>query len=463
MMGTENGLANEVRVVVPTGALGAGIRAEHVKRGVGAGAHAIAVDAGSTDSGPSYLARGVPKFNREAVKRDLEVLMAAREEAGIPLLVGTCGTSGCDAAVDWTRDIALEIIQDLGLKPRIAILYSEQDRAILKARNAQGCIRPLAPSAPVSDDVLDSCEHTVALMGAEPYIAALKSGADIILGGRTTDTAILAAVPLMRGAAAGASWHAAKVSECGGVCTVIRGEGGVLMRVGTDGFDIEPLSLTNRCDTHSVSAHMLYENSDPFKLFEPGGILDVTQASYTQLNDRVVRVTGSNFVAMPYTMKLEGAGTGPFQTISMIGIEDPTVLASLDLFHDRLYAGLRHRIDRTFGSEAGDYDVSLRIYGWNAVSGRTMPADAAPPHEVCVMLVITAATQSLATRMSKSCNPMLFHFPLTPGTDQPSYAFPFSPAEIERGRVYEFKLNHVVEVDDPLELVRTRWIDVAQG
>jgi hypothetical protein len=40
----------------------------------------------------------------------------------------------------------------------------------------------------------------------------------------------------------------------------------------------------------------------------------------------------------------------------------------------------------------------------------------------------------------------------------PSYGFAFSPADIERGRVYEFRLNHVVEVDDPLELVRTEWI-----
>ena len=31
----------------------------------------------------------------------------------------------------------------------------------------------------------------------------------------------------------------------------------------------------------------------------------------------------------------------------------------------------------------------------------------------------------------------------------PSYGFAFSPADIERGPVYEFKLNHVVEVDDP--------------
>ena len=78
------------------------------------------------------------------------------------------------------------------------------------------------------------------------------------------------------------------------------------------------------------------------------------------------------------------------------------------------------------------------------------------------MLVITAATQSLATRMAKACNPTFFHLPLKPGIEMPSYAFPFTPAEIERGQLYEFKLNHVVETRDAHELVRTRWVDLSQ-
>ena len=32
---------------------------------------------------------------------------------------------------------------------------------------------------------------------------------------------------------------------------------------------------------------------------------------------------------MPYTMKLEGASSGPYQTIMLIGIQDPEVLADL--------------------------------------------------------------------------------------------------------------------------------------
>lgn len=449
-------------VVVPTGALGAGIRAEHVAAGLAKGAHAIACDAGSTDSGPSYLARGVSKWAREAVKRDLEVLMIAQAAAGVPLLVGTCGTSGADAALHWTRDIVLEVAREQGLTPRIAVISSEQSRETIKARNAAGRIKPLPPSGPLDDDTIEACDHIVALLGPEPYIAALQAGADIVLGGRTTDTAVLAAVPLMMGAGAGAAWHAAKTAECGGVCTVVRGNGGVLIEVFGDAFEIEPLSATNRCDVQSVSAHMLYENSDPYRLIEPGGVLNVSGAVYTALDDRRVRVTGSIWEPGPYTMKLEGAGCGPFQTISLVGIEDPKVLANLDLFHDRLVAGLRERIDRTFGDEAGDYDLSVRIYGWNAVSGRRMPADAAVPHEVGVLLVITAATQELATRMSKTVNPTFFHFPVFPELPQPSYGFAFTPAEIERGQVYKFHLNHVVETEDAFDLVRTEWVDLSE-
>jgi hypothetical protein len=156
-------------------------------------------------------------------------------------------------------------------------------------------------------------------------------------------------------------------------------------------------------------------------------------------------------------MKLEGAAGGPFQTIMLIGIQDPSVLANLDRFHDRMLAALHGRVSRSIG-EGVDYDISLRLYGWNAVSGLPVPSDATPPREVGVLFVATAPSQEMATRIAKTCNPYFFHFPLEAGTELPSYGFPFSPAEIERGRVYEFKLNHVVAVNDPLELVRIEWV-----
>src|ERR1700716_3136289 len=131
-------------VLVPTGMLGAGVRREHIRYGIAAGADAIAADSGSTDSGPSYLARGVSKMNRESIKRDLDILMEEAFRAKIPLLIGTCGTSGTDSGVDWTRDIAVEVARDLGITPKIACLYSEQTAADLVAKNRHGKITALS-------------------------------------------------------------------------------------------------------------------------------------------------------------------------------------------------------------------------------------------------------------------------------------------------------------------------------
>ena len=450
----------DIVVLVPTGMIGAGVLREHIRYGIERGAHAIAADSGSTDSGPSYLARGVSKMNRESIRRDLEILMDEAHRAGIPLLIGTCGTCGTDSGVDWTRDIAVEVARQLGISPKIACLYSEQNAADLVSKNREGKITPLAPLDPVTQEMLLSCDHIVALMGPEPYIAAVEAGADIVLGGRTTDTAVLAAVPLMLGAGAGPAWHAAKISECGGQCTVNPRTGGVLMRVGVDGFEMEPLNLSNRCTPESVSAHMLYESNDPYILTEPGGVLDVTNSEYRQMDERITRVTGSVWKPMPYTMKLEGARGGSFQTIMMIGIEDKLVLANLDAFHDRLHATLVDRIRTTFGEEAGDFDLSLRMYGWNGTSGRPVPAGTPVPRDACILFVVTAATQELANKMAKACNPAFFHTALKPGIEMPSYAFPFTPAEIPRGQVYEFVLNHVVHVASGTELVRTAWTDL---
>lgn len=448
----------ETRIIVPTGALGGGVRADEVEAGLALAPHAIALDAGSTDSGPAYLATGKSKYSRQSVKRDLWVLMAARAKAGIPLLIGSCGTSGCDMAVDATLEIVLELAREQGDAPRIALLYSEQDKAVLKAKAAAGAIRPLSPAGAINAAMIDGCNHIVALLGAEPYIAALDQGADIILGGRTTDTAVLAAAALRRGGHPGAAWHGAKIAECGGLCTLNPTFPGVLMSVDTEGFSIAPLSSQNRCTPQTVAAHMLYENSDPFRLVEPGGVLDVTGARYAAVDERTVRVTGSRFEAAPYTMKLEGAGGGPFQTIMLVGIADPAVLADVDGFVGRMHHALSQRVRRTLGADAGGVHISLRPYGWNAVLGRP-PTGAAPPPEIGLLFVATAPSQALATEAAKVCNPYFFHFPAHEGSELPSYAFPFSPAEIERGQVFEFRLNHVVETTSPFELVRTRWVE----
>jgi hypothetical protein len=270
---------------------------------------------------------------------------------------------------------------------------------------------------------------------------------------------VLSAVPLMQGLPAGASWHAAKTAECGGLCTVETRRGGVIVTVDPQGFEIEPLDADNRCTPYTVSAHLLYENSDPFRLKEPGVVLDASDAHYEALDSRRVRVTNSRAEAVPYTIKLEGAGGTGYRTMVFSAIADPKILARFDKWRANLEAHLRYGIANVLRVADGDYGIEFRAYGKDALN--PVPADHVP-HEVGLMTIVWARTQERATEIAKYCNPVLLHFPLNPDDPLPSFAFPFSPAEIELGRHYEFKLNHVVRVDRPDALARTHFETIGE-
>jgi hypothetical protein len=444
---------------MPVGMLGGGFSAQTVARGIELGADGIAVDGGSTDSGPYYLGAARPKTTEAAVARDLHVLLAASQAAHIPLIVGSCGTSGTDRGVDWVAGIVHQLAADTGVRPLVARLYSEQRADALIDKLREGRIEPLEPAHDLDDDTLLRCTHIVGLMGHEPIAEALRRGADVILAGRATDTALIAALPLLRGCPPGPTWHAAKTAECGGMCTTDPRAGGVLATIDGAGFTIEPLDPASACTTRSVAAHMLYENADPFRMREPSGTLDTAEARYTQLDARRVRVEGSRFEPASPSMKLEGAAIAGYQTIAISGIRDPDVLAEIRAWRSTLSAFLADGVQRVLGYCADDYHLELRTYGFDAVLGDLEP-DTTTPREVGVVLLVTAGDQQQATAIAKYANPYLLHWPTADMDHLPSFAFLSSPAETERGPIYEFVLHHAVTLDAPGELVRIEVDDL---
>jgi hypothetical protein len=437
---------------------------ELMRKGIDMGATAIALDAGSTDSGPSYLGTGTAKTSAAAVERDLRTAIVAGREAGIPVLVGSCGTAGTDGGVDWMAEMAGRIAKEEQLSFKLARIYSEQDPEFLVEALRQGRIHPLAHAAEADAATLRSCEHIVALMGHEPMAAALAAGADVVLAGRATDTAMVAAVALSAGLPPGPVWHAAKTVECGGLCTTNpRAAGGsspVYVEIDMGGFTVTPLHEAAACTPRTVAAHMLYENADPFRLLEPTGALDTSMATYTAVDPRVVRVEGSQFEASPHpTAKLEGSRKVGYETVALVGIADPHILSEIEVWMERVMNLLTQRVRSLLRLEPGQYAADLRCYGYNAVLGDLAPR-LQTPAEVGVLLKVRAEDQATATAIAKVANPLLLHQPLPTMDYLPSLAFVTSPAEIERGAVYEFALNHVVDMTDGSELFRTTISEV---
>ena len=448
------------RVLVPSGVLGISFDRAALARGVASQPDIICIDGGSTDSGPFYLGTGTSKYSRAVTKTEWRELMLARAQAGVPLVIGSCGTCGTDDTVDWMLEITREIAAELGQSVKVATLKSSQPVERVERARVAGRVHPLAPSAELDATDLAGCVNTVALAGAEQIGAALAAGADIVLAGRTTDTATIAALPLTRGAHAGAAWHGAKIAECGALCSTNPTSGVILVDFDNEGFTVEPLADGARCTPHSVSAHMLYENSDPFVLFEPGGYLDVSDARYVALDERRVRVTASKWVPQnAYTVKLEGASAVGYQATIMAVLRDVRYVAKAKTWVDQLSVFLSAEISRQMSLSVDEYTLEFRLIGVDSALGE-LETKTGSPVEVAVLGIITADDQETANEIGKLINPWVLHYPLTTDEELPTFAFPYSPAQSERGALYEFCLNHVMELDDPMEAFTLQVLEV---
>ena len=440
-----------VKVLVPSGALGLNYDKQALARGIAAKPDIIAIDGGSTDSGPSYLGRGVSKYARSSTKIEWAGLMAARAEAGCPLIIGTAGTCGSDSAVDWMLDITREVAAEQGHDLKIAVLRSGQSNAIIAEAFDAGRVAPLSGAPEVDAETINSCTNIVALAGVEQVWEAIETGADIIICGRTTDTAIIAALPIRKGIDAGAAWHAAKIAECGALCATNPQSGVLMVEFSQDGFVVHPLADGAHATPHTVSAHMLYENSDPYILYEPGGHLDVTQATYTALDETRVYVSGSKWHPSDrYTVKLEGARVAGYQTILMALLRDRRYVQNAQVWADDIAEKCRAKALDRLNVAPEAFSIELRLIGQNAVFG-ALEGRKSEPTEVGVLGLVTADSPELASEVGKLLNPYLLHHPLTQEEEQPTFAFPFSPAEIDRGPTYSFVLHHVMTLDDPME------------
>ncbi|MCH2271396.1 MAG: DUF1446 domain-containing protein [SAR324 cluster bacterium] len=448
--------ASRISLISPTGALGMGFLDQSLERGISLKPDVIACDAGSTDSGPFYLGSGTPKMSRFAILHDLRRLLSARDRLNVPLIIGSCGTSGVDSAVDWMRELALEIASEDGLKFKLGRVYSEQNPEIMADAFKSGKIEALPGASELDEQTILNCSHIVAMMGHEPIVYLLENKCDVILCGRASDTALFAAVPLMRGFIPGPVWHCAKTIECGAICSTITRADGVYAEIDENGFSVEPLALDASCTPLSLASHTLYENADPFLIREPSGTLDTQNANYHAVSERKTRVEGSVFRPERYTLKMEGTTLSGFQTIAIGGVRDPYILARIETWLAEMRVFFKERLKELTGKTLGE-EVRLDIsqYGRNAVMGELEPVPEEMPHEIGLLFTITAPDQTLANDVARFVTHAASHWPI-PEWDGfiSGIAFPFSPPEIDRGPTYRFTLNHVLIPESPISAFR---------
>ena len=420
----------------------------------------IGVDAGSSDPGPHYLGSGTSFTDRGAVKRDIELALVYALEKKIPFVIGSAGGAGGKIHVEWVKNIIDEIAAEHGLSFKMAIIQSEVTKDYVREKLRAGKIRDMGPGLPLTEEVIDRCDRIVTQIGIGPFMKALESDASVILAGRACDTAIYAAPAIMAGMDMGLAFHMAKIMECGSMCSEPMTASDIMTAtIEKDSFTLEPANPARRCTVERVAAHTMYEQGNPYFIYEPDGFIDLKESKYEQVSARAVRVSNSRFhEAEVKTLKLEAAMLAGYRTISIAGINDPLTIRNIDFIFEAVKKFVAETMKDSIRPD--EYFITLRKYG-EALPGIAVPE--MPVNNMGIILDVVADTQEKANTICALARARMLH------TDYPgrkstagNLAFPYSPSDIYCGAVYTFGMYHLAVVDDLCETSSISFVKVGE-
>lgn len=448
-----------LRIICPNGHLGfAPLKTESFQIAVATHPDFIAADSGSDDIGPGPLGNDVCASPKAWQEHDLEEMLLASRRNGVPMIIGSAGDTGTNSRVD----MFVEIIRDIAARHKLAPFklgwfYSEVDREFVRARIRGGSpITGLDAREDLTESELDATSRIVAMAGVHPFLKLLQEGCDVIIGGRSSDSAIFAAAALHKGYPEAQSYYLGKVLECASFCAEPYGAKETVMgEITADHVEVTAMSPSQRCTVASVAGHAMYERSNPFHEFVAGGMLDMTDCHYDQVADKTTRVTGMEFVpAEQFRVKLEGSGKVGERFVGIAGIRDPYTIANVDA----VIEWARNQTVERFGPDG--WELHYNVFGRDGIMGPMEPLRDQPGHELCVMVQGVAPTAEMAEEVTMTGTRQMFYARL-PDVKGTAGGVSFVLDEVLRASpAYRWTLNHTMAVDDPLELFPTHWTKV---
>jgi hypothetical protein len=443
-----------LRFLCPNGHLGfAPIKTGSFYRGVETKPDFILADSGSDDIGPGPLGSDTSTSPLEWQKHDLEHMLLAARKLGVPMIIGSAGDTGTNSRVDLYVNIIKELAEKHNLpKFKIGYFYSEVSKDYLARKMENGeAVKGLDGRPDLTQEELEKTDRIVAVAGVHPYIKLLDMGADVIIGGRSSDCAIFAAPAIRAGFPEDLAYYLGKVLECASFCAEpYGGKETVIGTITEKEVLVTAMHPDQRCTVASVAGHAMYERSNPYYEYVLGGMLDMSNCRYEQYDEKTCRITGPKFIpAKEWRVKLEGAGKVGERYIGIAGIRDPYTIQNIDKVIEWAKTQARER----FGNEG--YELHYHVFGKNGVMGDLEPVKEIRSHELCVVVEGIAPTKAMAEEVTMIGTRQMFYarLPEVKGTAG-GVAFivdevlPASPA-------YMWTMNHTVALNDPLELFPT--------
>lgn len=453
-------MKKEIRIVCPNGHLGfAPTKEESFYLAADTKPDYYCSDSGSDDIGASALGsdRSVSMYKWQ--KHDLELMLLKSREQNVPMIIGSAGDTGANSRVDMYVKMIKDIAKEHDLPPfKIGYFYSEVDKSYIKEKLKNNVIiEGLDSRSNLTEKDVEATERVVAVAGVHPYIKLLDMGADVIIGGRSSDIAIFAAAAIKEGFPEEQAYYAGKVLECASFCAEPYGaKESVIGTVTHNDVKVTAMHPDQRCTIASVSGHAMYERSNPYYEYFAGGMLDMTECVYEQYDEKTTRITGQKFIPIEgdIKVKLEGSGLVGEKYIGIAGIRDPYTIKHID----DVIAFAREQVKKEFAGI--DYNLHFHIFGKNGVMGDLEPIKEIKSHELGIVVEGITKNKVTAEELTLFATRQIFYAKLPEVKGTAGTASFLVDDVLYAGKTYKWTMNHVIPVENPLELFRVHLEDV---
>ncbi len=284
-------------------------------------------------------------------------------------------------------------------------------------------MRDMDTGEPIAS-IRDRIQSANAYIGAFPLAEALATGADVVIAGRSTDTALTLA-PMIHSYGwkpdeydkLAAGTIAGHIIECGAQCTGgncqvdwqsipdMANIGYPIIEADSDGtFSVTKHGAAGgRVSSHTVKEQLLYELGDPRNYITPDCVADFTSIRLEDAGPDRVRVTGIRGGPRPPSLKLSIAYANGWKAIGTLVYSWPQARGKARAA-DAIVRARLAQLGLAFD------EIYTEFFGVDACLGPAAPPNADPP-EVQLRIGVRSADRKAVDRFTRELIPLVLNGP----------------------------------------------------
>jgi hypothetical protein len=263
-----------------------------------------------------------------------------------------------------------------------------------------------------------------AYIGAFPLAEALDTGADVVIAGRSTDTALTLGPMVHKFQWKADDWDklaagtiAGHIIECGAQCSGgncqvdwetlpnMADVGYPIVEAEADGsFTVtKHAGSGGRVHSDTVKEQLLYELGDPKRYITPDCIADFTTVQLADIGPDRVGVTGIRGGPRPDTLKLSISYTDGWKAIGTLVYSWPQAV-------EKARAADRIVRERLAGLGLAFDEIHTEFFGLNACNGPAAPPNPDPP-EIQLRIGVRGQDRKAVDRFTRELIPLVLNGP----------------------------------------------------